>query len=79
MKAIEEASKAKNGELPTRKEVANAIRAIVDYKGITGTFSFNKKGDPLLAKYFIFKVASIDPGKWDQNAIVSTIEAEPPK
>ena len=36
IKAIEGASKAKGGEIPTRSEVANAIRALQDYKGITG-------------------------------------------
>ena len=45
MKAIEEASKAKGGDLPTRAEVAQAIRALKDYKGITGTYNFNKNGD----------------------------------
>ena len=79
MKAIEEASKAKGGELPTRKEVAIAIRALVDYHGITGTYNFNKKGDLTPAKYFIFKVASPDPAKWEQNTIVATFDIEPPR
>lgn len=79
MKAIEEASKAKGGELPTRQEVANAIRALVSYKGITGTYNFNKKGDPALAKYFVFKVVSTDSANWSQNILVATLEIEPPK
>jgi branched-chain amino acid transport system substrate-binding protein len=78
MKAIEEASITKGGEVPTREEVANAIRALVDYKGITGTFNFNKKGDPILVDYFVFKVTSVDSGKWDQNPIVASIKIGPP-
>jgi len=79
MKAIEEASKAKGGELPTRKEIANAIRNLVDYIGITGTYNFNNKGDPNPAKYFVFKVGSPDPANWDQNPIVATFDVEPPR
>lgn len=79
IKAIEEASKAKAGELPTRAEVANAIRALVEYKGITGAYSFNKKGDPILAEYYIFKVTAVDASGWDQNTIVASFKVEPPK
>jgi len=78
MKAIEEASKAKGGELPTRAEVANAIRALVDYKGITGTYNFNGKGDLTLADYFVYKVVTADPRKWDQNTIVASFKVKPP-
>ncbi len=77
--AIREASQAKNGELPTRKEVANAIRALKDYKGITGTYNFNKKGDPTLSEYFIYKVVSVDPNQWAQNTPVTSFKIAPPK
>ena len=79
IKAIEEASNAKGGELPTRKDVANAIRALVNYKGITGTFSFNRKGDLTPATYYIYKVVSPDPANWNQNTIVATYDVEPPR
>ena len=78
LKAIEEASKAKAGEIPTRAEVANAIRALQDYKGITGTYNFDQNGDPNPATYFIFEVVSADPNHWDQNTLVSTFEIAPP-
>ena len=78
LKAIEEASKAKDGEIPTRAEVANAIRALQDYKGITGTYNFDQNGDPNPATYFIFEVVSADPNHWDQNTLVSTFEIAPP-
>jgi len=79
LKAIEEASKAKGGDLPTRAEVAQAIRALKDYKGITGTYNFNKNGDLVPAKYFVFKVMTLDPNNWGQNTIVATFNVEPPK
>jgi len=79
LKAIEEASNAKGGDLPTRAEVAKAIRALEDYGGITGTYNFNKRGDPTLADYFVYKVVSVDPNKWDQNPVVASFKAPPPK
>jgi branched-chain amino acid transport system substrate-binding protein len=78
IKAIEESVKAKNGELPTREEVANAIRALVDYKGITGTFSFNKKGDPVSVKYYVYQVTSVDPANWGQNPVYASYDVAPP-
>jgi branched-chain amino acid transport system substrate-binding protein len=79
MKAIEEASKAKGGEIPTRAEVAKAIRALQDYKGITGVYNFNKNGDPNPAQYFVFQVVSTDPENWHQNPLVSSFEVMPPE
>ena len=79
MKAIEEASKAKGGEIPTRGEVAEAIRALKDYQGITGTFNFDKNGDPNPAQYFVYKVVSADPNDWSENTLIATYEVAPPK
>lgn len=78
LKAIEEASKAKGGEVPTRAEVANAIRAVQDYQGITGVYNFDVNGDPDPAQYFVFKVASVDPDDWNQNNLVASFELAPP-
>jgi branched-chain amino acid transport system substrate-binding protein len=78
LKAIEAAAKAKNGEMPTRAEVSNAIRALTDYKGITGTVTFNSIGDPVVAKYFVIQVGSADPAKWPENPIVQTLDIAPP-
>jgi branched-chain amino acid transport system substrate-binding protein len=78
LKAIEEASKAIGGELPSRLQVANAIRALKDYLGITGTYNFNNKGDPAPAKYFVYKVVSPDPSNWGQNILIATIESSTP-
>jgi branched-chain amino acid transport system substrate-binding protein len=79
IKAIEEASKAKGGDIPTRAEVANAIRSLMDYQGITGTYNFTAKGDPTISQYQVFQVTTIDPDKWGTNAVVATYEIEPPE
>ena len=78
LKAIENAANAKGGELPTREEVANAIRELKDFKGITGTFTFNNIGDVSVAKYFVIKVVSADPAEWSQNEVVQTLDIAPP-
>lgn len=79
LKAIENAAKAKNNEVPTRAEVAQAIRALNNFPGITGTFSFNAIGDPTVAQYFVIKVKSADPAKWSENAVVETLNLAPPQ
>jgi branched-chain amino acid transport system substrate-binding protein len=78
LKAIEAAAKAKNGEMPTRAEVSQAIRALKDYAGITGTITFNSIGDPVVAKYFVIKVGAPDPAKWSTNPIDQTLDIAPP-
>ena len=78
MKAIEEASRAKGGELPTREEVALAIRALQDFKGISGTYNFNEKGDPLPARYYVYQVVSADPANWGQSIIFASYDVAPP-
>jgi branched-chain amino acid transport system substrate-binding protein len=79
LKAIENAAKAKRDGVPSRAEVAQAIRAIKDFPGITGTFSFNAIGDPTVAQYFVIKVNSPDPAKWSSNSVVETLNIAPPK
>ncbi|MBI5301297.1 MAG: branched-chain amino acid ABC transporter substrate-binding protein [Chloroflexi bacterium] len=76
LKAI--AAVAKDAK-PTRKAVSAAIRATKDFKGITGVYTFNKNGDPTIAKYFFIKVTSGDPAKWDANPIAKTLEIAPPE
>jgi branched-chain amino acid transport system substrate-binding protein len=76
--AIENVAKSKNGEMPTRPEVAKAIRALSGFPGITGTFTFNSVGDPITAQYFIIQVNSADPAKWSENAVVQTLDIAPP-
>jgi len=78
LKAIENAANAKGGEMPTREEVANAIRELKDFPGITGTFTFNAIGDVSVAKYFVIKVVSADPAQWGNNEVVQTLDIAPP-
>jgi branched-chain amino acid transport system substrate-binding protein len=77
--AIEAAAKANNNEVPSREAVSKAVRALQDYKGITGTFTFNEIGDPTKALYFVIGVKSADPEKWSENEVVQTLEIAPPK
>lgn len=79
LRAIESAATAKGGELPTRAEVAKALRALTDYPGITGTYSFDKRGDPTQASYFIYKVVGVDAASWTQNELVATLQLPPLK
>lgn len=78
LKAIEEASKAIDGEIPTRAQVAIAIRALKDYQGITGTYTFNRQGDPTFVQYYVYKVVSVEEATWDQNFIVGSYAVTPP-
>ena len=71
--------KPMTNKVPTREAVAKAVRALKDFKGITGTFTFNKIGDPEKAQYFVIQVKSADPAKWSENEVVKTLEIAPPK
>jgi branched-chain amino acid transport system substrate-binding protein len=79
LKAIENALTASKGKMPTRADVAAAVRALKDYEGITGTINFNGKGDLMKAKYFIIQVTSPDPAKWSSNKIDKTLDIAPPQ
>ncbi len=79
LKAIENATTANGGKLPARADVAKAVRALQNFKGITGTVTFNGKGDPSLAKYFVIQVTSADPAKWSANKIDQILSIAPPK
>jgi branched-chain amino acid transport system substrate-binding protein len=78
LKAIERATKAKNGIPPTRAEVAKTIRRMKDYEGLTGVFDFNHRGDPTLAQYYVVQLRSVEPSNWDQNSIVASYEITSP-
>ena len=79
LKAIENAAKANKNAAPDRAAVVKAIRALKDFAGITGTFTFNEIGDPTVAQYFVLQVKSADPAKWSENAVVETLKIAPPK
>jgi len=79
LKAIADAAQAAGGKVPPRAEVAKAVRAIQDYKGISGTINFNKNGDLSGAKYYVIQVVSDDPAKWSANPVVKTFDIAPPE
>lgn len=79
LKAIENAAKEAGNALPTREAVTNAVRALKDFPGITGTINFNAKGDLTTAKYFVIQVTSADPAKWNDNTIDKTLDIAPPQ
>jgi len=79
LKAIENAAKDAGNKMPAREAVANAVRALKDFPGITGTINFNSKGDLVVAKYFVIHVISADPAKWNDNTIDQTLDIAPPQ
>ncbi|MBN2874393.1 MAG: branched-chain amino acid ABC transporter substrate-binding protein [Spirochaetales bacterium] len=79
LKAIETAALAADKKMPTRESVVKAVRAIKDFPGITGTFTFNAKGDLAKAKYFIIQVTSGDPANWSKNKIDKILDIAPPQ
>lgn len=77
LKAIEDATKAAGG-IPSRAQVANALRALKDYQGITGTYSFNTHGDLNPMQYYVLQVTSVDSANWDLNPIVASYHVAAP-
>ena len=45
LKAIENAANENGGKVPARAAVCKAVRALQDFHGVTGTMTFNPKGD----------------------------------
>ncbi len=76
--ALVKAIKENNGEMPTRAQVAAAVRATEDFETVIGTISFDANGDPKMATYYILQVASADPEKWGENPLITSIQAPSP-
>jgi branched-chain amino acid transport system substrate-binding protein len=79
LNAVREAAAAIGGAVPTRAEVASAVRATRGFDGITGTITFNANGELDPARYFVFRVDSVDPGDWSRNAMVAFYDLAPPE
>lgn len=77
LKAIENAAKAANGEIPTREAVRDAIRAL-NIEGIAGNIAFDSIGDLPTAKYFIIKVNATSGDTWNTNEIVAELDFASP-
>ncbi len=73
--AIEQAIRADGGKKPSRAEVSAAIRKLKNFKGVTGSITFDNKGDPVKAKYFVLQFDKLRyPGK-----VVKVIEQAAPQ
>jgi branched-chain amino acid transport system substrate-binding protein len=66
------------GGLPTRAQVAEAIRATEGYEGLTSTITFDDNGDPEVGLYYVIEVLSSDPDEWGNNELLSTLEIPSP-
>lgn len=66
------------GGVPTREAVVAAVRATDAYDGITGTYTFDGNGDPVLATYVILQVNSADPVDWSTNEVLDEFQAPSP-
>ena len=75
LKAIEQAIQANGGKKPSRAEVSAAVRNLKNFKGVTGSITFDNKGDPVKAKYFVLQFDKRSyPGK-----VVKVIEQQAPQ
>jgi ABC-type branched-subunit amino acid transport system substrate-binding protein len=74
LSAIEAAAEAAGG-MPTREQVLAALKELQGYEGITGTYSFNDKGDPNPATYFVLQANIAD---WNANEVIDRLEIAPP-
>lgn len=74
---IQAAAEAAGG-LPTRADVAAAIRATENYEGLTGTITFDDNGDPEVGSYYVLQVGSADPADWSANEVLSTLQIPSP-
>jgi branched-chain amino acid transport system substrate-binding protein len=66
IKAIENAINEQGGKKPTRQQVSAAVRKVKDFKAVTGSITFDNKGDPVHAKYFVLK---FEEGKYPGKVV----------
>ena len=75
IKAIEQTIQELGGKRPTRAQVSTAVRKLKDFKGLTGSITFDGKGDPVKTKYFVLKFEKKQyPGK-----VIKVVEYEAPQ
>jgi branched-chain amino acid transport system substrate-binding protein len=75
---IQKAIADNGGKLPTRAQVAAAVRATKDFDTVIGKITFDANGDPVTATYYILEVASPDPAKWGENKLLTSVTAPSP-
>jgi len=54
LEGLKDAIESSDGKTPSREDVAAAVRAIQDYKGVVTEVGFDDKGDNKFAKVFIY-------------------------
>jgi branched-chain amino acid transport system substrate-binding protein len=69
--AISRAIRANGGVIPTKRQVLDAVAQTQGFDGVTGTFSFDTKGDAISPLMSVYKVVG---GKW---VFVERIDASP--
>jgi len=73
--AIQQAIQANGGNKPGRAEVSAAVRKLRNFRGVTGTITFDNRGDPVKAKYFVMQYEKRSyPGK-----VVKVVEQAAPQ
>ncbi len=76
--ALARAVRAGGSSRPSRRAVGTEIRRTRGYRGLTGTFTFDPKGDPDQATFFVVQVASTNPAQWEQRKLIDTLRLPPP-
>lgn len=76
--ALEALISSNGGVLPTRVELAEAVRATENYEGLTATITFDANGDPEIGLYYVIEVLSADPAEWGANELLATLEIPSP-
>jgi len=76
--AIENAIKANGGNLPSRMDVAKGVRALSGFKGISGTYKFDWKGDPVTSQYFVLQVTANNADGWFGNKVIQSLDLKAP-
>lgn len=59
--AIDRAIKADRGKIPTREQVREAVAATANFRGITGTYSFDANGDVMNPGFSFY---TLNQGAW---------------
>jgi len=78
LKSIEAAAKAAGNKKPTRDQVTEMVHRTRNFPGLTGSFTFDYKGDAIPAAYFVIRILSGDPAKWNDNKLIKTLNIVPP-
>ncbi|HLY28160.1 MAG TPA: branched-chain amino acid ABC transporter substrate-binding protein [Aggregatilineales bacterium] len=80
MNGILTAIKANGGKLPSRAQVAAAVRATSEFPTVIGKITFDAEGDPQIATYYTVKITSSDPTVYESTGkqVLDTVTAPSP-